>query len=417
MTKETTGQVFTDTWIKKLKASEKPITKSDMACKGLYIKITPAGSKKWLYRYHVGKQSKWLTLGDYPATSLAQARAKVLEQEKLKQSGIDPIEERKQVKAVQQQQAQIESTRISFSQVAKLWLEQMHKTKSFKYVEDIGQRIEKHLLPKIGEFNIDEINTRQLIQAFKSIEQTGRLETLKRIQQYANKIFLFGIGAGYCDNNPTANVSRDLFAKPDKGHYAHTTESKVLAQILRALDDYAGDISTVKALQMQPYVFLRSVELAAIRWDEIDLDRGVIEISAERMKKKRPHLVPISAPVREIIETMRPISGDSEYLFPSPKTLARPINEQSLNAGMHRMGFKNIQTFHGFRHTASTLLNEMGYMGDVIEKQLAHEQRGVRAVYNKAQYLAQRTEMMNGWADYLNSLKMSPVVIPINRRA
>ena len=202
------------------------------------------------------------------------------------------------------------------------------------------------------------------------------------------------------------NLPDDIFKKTEKSNYAHTTDPKVLTQILKSLDEYAGDVCTKKALELQPYVFLRSKELAGIRWDEIDLNNRVIEISAERMKKKRAHLVPISSKVLEIIEYMKPISGDCEFLFPSPRTKARPIGEQTLNPGLHRLGWKGIQTFHGFRHTASTMLNEQGFMSDLIEKQLAHEETNkVRGAYNKAQYLLQRKEMMQAWTDYLENLK------------
>lgn len=256
-----------------------------------------------------------------------------------------------------------------------------------------------------------------MIRVLKIIEQAGILETMRRVKQYANRIFKFGIGFGYCETNPVANLPDDIFQKVDKGNYAHTTDTKVLTQILKAIDSYQGDISTVKALQLQPYVFLRSKELAGIRWAEIDLEAGVIEIPADRMKKKRAHLVPITKQVLNIIEFMRPLSGDCDYLFPSPRTKARPIGEQTLNPALHRLGFKDIQTFHGFRHTASTMLNEMGFMGDVIEKQLAHEQSGVRAVYNKAQYLPQRKEMMQAWANYLDGLKSGGDVIPIRQNS
>jgi integrase len=225
---------------------------------------------------------------------------------------------------------------------------------------------------------------------------------------------LHGIGFGYCDNNPVGNIAGDLFDRPIKGNYAHTADRQTLAQVLRALDSYQGDISTLKALSMQPYVFLRSRELAGLRWDEIDINQKAIEISAERMKKKRPHLVPITRQVLEIIEYMHPISGDCDYVFPSARTKKRPLNEQSLNAAMHRLGLKDIQTFHGFRHTASTLLNEMGFVSDYIEKQLAHEQGGVRAVYNKAEYWNQRFEMMVQWCNFIESLKNSENIIPLH---
>ncbi|WP_044410440.1 tyrosine-type recombinase/integrase [Thiomicrospira microaerophila] len=405
--------MLTDAKIRRLRFKEGKKNKH-ADTNGLYLEVRKTGAKFFRYRFRVNKKEQTLTFGEYPAVTLANARQLRDDARVQVLQGFNPIEQKRQaVQAVQQQQLIAQNCK-TFEQVASLWLEQMYKSKSYNYVRDTSQRLDKHLLPKIGALNIDEITTRQLIHAFKQIEQTGRLETLRRMQQYANKIFLHAIGFGYCENNPVGNIARDLFDKPIKSNYAHTTDRKALAQVLRALDSYQGDISTLKALTMQPHVFLRSKELAGLRWDEIDLNQGLIEISAERMKKKRPHLVPITPQVLDVIEYMRPISGDCVYVFPSPRTQQRPLNEQSLNAGMHRLGLKNIQTFHGFRHTASTLLNEMGFISDYIEKQLAHEQSGVRGVYNKAEYLPQRFDMMTQWSNFLDSLKTGENVIPLH---
>ncbi|UQB42748.1 tyrosine-type recombinase/integrase [Thiomicrospira microaerophila] len=405
--------MLTDAKIKRLRFQEGQNNKHADS-NGLYLEVRKTGAKFFRYRFRFNKKEQTLTFGEYPAVTLANARLLRDDARVQVLQGLNPIEEKRQaVQAIQQQQL-IAKNRKTFEQVASLWLDQMYKSKSYDYVRDISQRLDKHLLPKIGALYVDEITTRQLIQALKQIEQTGRLETLRRMQQYANKIFLHAIGFGYCDNNPVGNIARDLFDKPIKSNYAHTTDRKTLAQVLRALESYQGDISTLKALTMQPYVFLRSRELAGLRWDEIDLDQKAIEISAERMKKKRPHLVPITPQVLEVIEYMRPISGDCDYVFPSGRTKQRPLNEQSLNAAMHRLGLKDLQTFHGFRHTASTLLNEMGFASDYIEKQLAHEQGGVRSVYNKAEYWQPRFDMMTQWGNFLDSLKRGENVIPLH---
>lgn len=408
--------MLTDAKIRKLVTRTKVYKESDE--NGLYVEVRPTGKKFFRYRYRhpQTKKEQILTLGQYPSIGLAMARSIRDDARALIVQGIDPNQHKKDVK-IEQQTKEDPVPLMTFSQLFSEWHNHNEKSLVYNYSKDIKERIEKHLLPHIGSMALDDIKPKDMIRALKILEQAGILETMRRIKQYANRIFKYGVGYGYCETNPVANLPDDIFQKVEKGNFAHTTDPKVLAQILKALETYTGDICTAKALQLQPYVFLRSKELAGIKWSEIDLDAGVIEIPAERMKKKRPHLVPITKQILSIIEYMRPLSSDCDFLFPSPRTKARPIGEQTLNPALHRLGFKGIQTFHGFRHTASTLLNEMGFMGDVIEKQLAHEQKGVRAVYNKAQYLPQRKEMMQAWANYLDALKIGGQVVSIHKHA
>nr|WP_243750675.1 site-specific integrase [Thiomicrorhabdus marina] len=221
---------------------------------------------------------------------------------------------------------------------------------------------------------------------------------------------------GHCEVDPVRDLPTDIFLKQEKDNYSHITDRAQLYQLLNALDSYIGDISIATALKLAPHVLLRPNELAGLRWDEIDLDKDQISISAERMKMKRPHIVPLSKQAKALIESMQVFQEQSAFVFPSPRTTARPINGQSLNAGLHRIGFKGKQTAHGFRHTASTLLNELGFNSDHIEKQLAHEQANqIRGVYNKAEYLPARSKMMQAWSNHLDSLKNGSDVIPINR--
>jgi integrase len=429
---------LTDTAIKALKPKDKlyRLIDSDR----LYIQVSPAGSKSWYARFdlitHDSKKSDSISFGKYGANAneigLKEARDLNRNIQKLASRGINPkqyktllhevdimgaIEKAKQdsIEKIEQKE-KAQNQVMTFNKLFLLW--HRHNTDTWEYstARDIRERIDKHLIPLLGDMPLDEIKPMDVIKALKLVEQGGRVETTRRLKQYANRIFKFGIGFGHCERNPASELPDDIFQKADKKNYAHTTEPKVLTQILKAIESYAGDISTKKALELAPYVFLRSKELAGIRWNEIDLENGVIEIPAERMKKKRAHIVPISSKALEIIEYMMPLSGDCDYLFPSPRSKSRPLGEQSLNPALHRLGYKGIQTFHGFRHTASTLLNEMAFMGDVIEKQLAHEETNkVRGAYNKAQYLPQRKEMMQAWANYLNGLKAGGDVIPFQR--
>jgi len=408
--------MLTDTAIKKIKPKDKLYKVSDK--NGLYLEVNKSGSKifRFRYRHPQTKKEQIFTIGKYPSIGLKQARDLRDQAKELLAIGIDPNEHKKTEQAKQLEQVEEEQRQVNlmtFGQLFELWHRHNSESWTYAHSRDIRERIQKHLLPGLGELPLEEIKPMDVIKVLKLIEQGGRVETTRRIKQYTNRIFKFGIGFGHCERNPASELPDDIFQKAEKQNYAHTTDPKVLTQILRAIDDYAGDISTQKALELAPYVFLRSKEIAGIRWEEIDLENRVIDIPAERMKKKRPHIVPISSKVLEIIEFMEPLSGSCEFLFPSPRSQSRPLGEQTLNPALHRLGFKDVQTFHGFRHTASTMLNEMGFMGDLIEKQLAHEETNkVRGAYNKAQYLPQRKEMMQAWANYLDGLKVGGDVVP-----
>lgn len=410
---------LTDTKVKKLKPEQKLYRIADS--NGLAIEVKPSGVKVWRFRYRFDGKASMMSLGSYPIVTLADARSKRDEARALLASGINPTLHNKELQEQRKLAAltvEAEQDKMSFNDLFLLWHEHNSDNWSYAHARDIRERIDKHLIPHIGFMALDDIKPMDVIKALKIIEQGGRVETTRRVKQYANRIFKFGIGFGHCERNPASELPDDIFQKAEKSNYAHTTDPKVLTQILKAIDDYAGDIVTKKALELAPYVFLRSKELAGLEWGEVNFERGVIEIPAERMKKKRAHLVPISSKVKEILEYMHPLSGDSKYIFPSPRTNARPLNEQTLNPALHRLGFKNIQTFHGFRHTASTLLNEMGFIGDIIEKQLAHEETNkVRGAYNKAQYIDQRKEMMQEWAKFLDALKTNDNLVAFKQKA
>lgn len=398
---------LTDTKIKKLKPEDRLYRIADF--KGLAIEVKPSGVKAWRFRYRFDGKASMMSLGEYPIVTLAEARVKRDQARELLDKGINPTQykrDKQEQRKLDAEALQAEQDKMTFNDLFLLWHKHNSETWTYSHARDIRERIDKHLIPQIGYLPLDDIKPMDMIHALKKIEQGGRVETTRRIKQYANRIFKFGIGFGHCERNPASELPNDIFQKAEKSNYAHTTDAKVLTQIINAIDDYTGDIITRKALELAPYVFLRSKELAGLEWCEIDYESGVIEIPAERMKKKRAHLVPISSKVKEILDYMHPLSGDSKYVFPSPRTKSRPIGEQTLNPALHRLGFKNIQTFHGFRHTASTMLNEMGFIGDIIEKQLAHEETNkVRGAYNKALYIEQRKEMMQAWSDYLSGLK------------
>ncbi|MGC9386997.1 MAG: tyrosine-type recombinase/integrase [Hydrogenovibrio sp.] len=423
---------LTDAQIRKAKPTGKLQKLSDGS--GLRLEVTKAGTKVFKYRIRMDGKDSDYKIGEYPNMTLAEARNVRDEIKALVQQGIHPNDHKKQQQAEQEQEAarqQAKAARLSFRQLFEEWHRHNSESKGgdnwkINYAKDIRERVEAHLIPLLGNLPAEDIKPQHMIRALKEIEAKGRLETLKRSRQYASRIFSYGVGMGYCERNPVRDLPNDIFQKQKKTNYSHVSERKDLHQLLNAIDGYLGDISTATALKLAPYVFLRPKELAGLRWDEVNLTddlklgtatlkHGAITIKADRMKMGREHIVPLSQQTRALIESMLVFSDGTDFVFPSPRTKARPISEQSLNAGLHRIGFKGKQTAHGFRHTASTLLNEQGFNRDHIEKQLAHEggKDAVRETYNKAEYLSQRADMMQAWADHLDSLKAGADVVPL----
>lgn len=412
--------MLTDTKLKGFKPQVKAYKETDGG--GLYVEVRKTGAKIFRYRYRhpQTKKEQLFTIGEYPSIGLAQARGLRDEAKELLAKGIDPNEHKAQQKelaaAKKAEQKEIES-RLKFIDLFKEWHAHNSETWSYAHAKDIYERIENHLLPSIGNKPVDDIKPKDIIHTLKLLEIAGTLETLKRVKQYASRIFRYGVGMGLCERDPTRDLPNDIFKKQEKGNYPHLTKRADLNQLFNAIENYVGDFSTQIALQLAPHVFLRPNELACLQWCEIDLENELITIPAERMKMKRPHVVPLSKQAIELIKQIEPLSSDGVYVFPSARTNSRPMSEQSLNAGLHRIGFKGKQTAHGFRHTASTLLNELGFNSDHIEKQLAHEQANkIRGTYNKAEYLAERKKMMQCWSDQIDSIKTGGQVIPLHSK-
>lgn len=398
---------LTDTQIRKIKPIGKVQKLADG--QGLRLEVSKAGTKFFKYRFSLEGKDSDFTIGEYPMVSLAQARSLRDEARALVKSGVNPNDYRKQIKAnkkAELEELEVLKNRMTFNELFRLWHEHNSQQWTPAYAQDIHERIENHLTPTIGSVPLDEIEPQTIIKALQQIEKKGRLETLKRARQYAGRIFKYGVGLGYCERNPVADLPNDIFLQQEKNNYFHITNIAEFQQLLKALDAYMGDLSTSTALKLAPHVFLRPAELARLEWSEVDFAANQINIAPARMKMKRAHVVPMSHQVKSILESMRVFEEQSTFVFPSPRSNFRPISEQSLNAALHRLGFKGKHTAHGFRHTASTLLNEVGFNRDHIEKQLAHESsNNIRRTYNKAEYLNERRTMMQYWSDQLDLIK------------
>ncbi|RLG28706.1 integrase [Methanosarcinales archaeon] len=395
--------MLTDTEIRNLKPREKAYKVFDGG--GLYLEITPIGSKLWRYRYRYKGKNKTLALGKYPVISLAEARKKHLEAKRMLANGLDPSAMKRKEKLRNAKTLEV---------VAREWWEAKRAKWSEDHASLVWRRLEVNVLPWLKDRPVMEITSRELLEVLKRVEARGAVETARRIGQVLNQVFIFAVAAGYCDNNSASNLNKALKECRPRSFPA-ITEPKKIKELLLAIDSFSGSFVVKQALRFAPLVFVRPGELRKAEWVEINLEERLWTIPAEKMKKKRPHLVPLSRQAVEILQELKPLTGEGKYVFPSVRTNDRPMSENTLNAALRRLGYsKDEMVAHGFRTMASTRLHEMGWPSHVIEIQLAHVDRNsVRAVYNKAEYLEERRKMMQAWADYLDALKSGAKVLAL----
>lgn len=389
---------LTDATIKSSKPKDITYKLSDE--KGLYVLIKPAG-KYFRLDYRFASKRKTLALGVYPETSLKEAREKRDEARKLLADGKDPLEAKKAKK-----NQLIKETSNTFKAVATEWHEKFRTKWSTDHAERKLKYLEKDVFPTFGNSPINNITSRDLLTLLEKIQSRGAIDIAHRIKGICGEVFRYGICSGRCDRDPSQDLKRVLIPKTNK-NMAAIIDPKEVGGLLRAIDGYQGDFVTQCALRLTPYVMLRPGELRAAEWSEVDLDNKLWKIPAPKMKMRRPHIVPLSDQVVVLFRAIQPVTGHGKYVFPSVRTKARPMSENTITAALRRMGFtKEEMTAHGFRGMASTLLYENGFKSDVIEIQLAHAERNkVKAAYNHAEYLSERTDMMNWWADYLDELR------------
>ncbi|MFT3905624.1 MAG: integrase arm-type DNA-binding domain-containing protein [Steroidobacteraceae bacterium] len=391
------AKALTDAAIKAAKPKEKPYKLSDG--KGLFLLVTPKGGRWWRLRYAHGGKEKLLSLGTYPEISLSRARARRDEARSQVAEGLDPSAVRKQARAARDD---------TFGAVATEWLgKQKHKLTAGAYAR-ANWMLEKLLIPYIGEKPIAQIEPPDLLEALRRTEARGRHETAHRAKGMAGRIFRYAVAEGRAKRDPSADL-RGALTTPVTRNYPAITDPARVGELLRAIDGYSAQPVTEYALKLAPLLFVRPGELRGARWEEFTLTgtEPLWRIPAERMKMREEHLVPLARQAVELLTRLHPLTGPRGYLFPSVRSSVRPISENTINAALRRLGYTREQmTGHGFRSTASTLLNEQGFPPDVIELQLAHkEQNEVRAAYNRAKRLAERRQMMQQWADYLDVLK------------
>ena len=376
---------------------------------GLYLFVTKSGHRSWRFKYRFLGKEKTLSIGVYPYLSLADARENRDLAKKSLAKNIDPGEQ----KQIQKIDAKKEAAN-TFEVVAREW----HEKNKVKWVEKNAKRnlsmLEHHVFPFIGRLSISKVRPAELLSAIKKIEDRGNAETAHRTLQICGQVFRYAIATDRATTDLSVVLKGSLGPLVVK-HHASITDPNKLGEFLRDIHNYNGAYLTQQALKLAPLVFVRPGELRHAEWSEIDLEKSEWAISAEKMKMRSKHIVPLSKQAIAIFKELKNHTGHLQYVFPATTSVKRPMSENTINMALRRMDYDNTEvTGHGFRSTASTILHEQGWPHDAIERQLAHSDRNkVSAAYNYAEHLPKRKEMMQHWADYLDAIRTGAKIIPI----
>ncbi|MBW8844333.1 MAG: integrase arm-type DNA-binding domain-containing protein [Burkholderiales bacterium] len=413
---------------KAIRAALKAAEASGIASKvsdgaGLRLEVRPNRTGWWRFRYWVDGKEFTLSLGTYPDTSLAQARAKRDEARRQFAAGIDPSAALKKQKAALAGRAVAEALEAagqppvgSFESVARDWLKTVHKLKvSEGHHARTRIRLEQDVFPVLGRRPIAEVSAPELLAALRKVEARGAIETAHRIKDACGQVFRYGVATGSCTSNPAADL-RDALRPVQSRHHAALTDPADVAELLRAAAEYAGQATTRIALKLSPLLLLRPGELRHLEWAWVDLDAAMLTIPSAVMKRTKadkarglPHVVPLARQAVDALLALQPSTGDGRYVFPALTSRSRCMSENTVRSALRRLGYANDEmTAHGFRAMARTMLAErLNFAPEVIEAQLAHAVAdALGRAYNRTQYLDQRIAMMQAWADYLDGLRL-----------
>lgn len=359
---------------------------------GLYLLVTPSGSKLWRFDYRYGGKRKTIALGRWPEVSLLEARERMIECKKMLAQGIDPSAARKEKKLRQ---------RLTFEALAEEFLERKKAVWSPKHWEKNVLRLRKHVLPRLGPMPVTALSAPVIASFLREMEAHARPETARRCMQLIGQIIRYAVATGRAQADPTPAL-RGLIKVPEN-HFPAATTPGEFAGILRAVWDYRGSIIVRNALRFLVYTFQRPGEVCRMRWEDVDLERA--EWRFRLSKTGREHLVPLSRQALSVLEEMKVISDRSPYVFPSIRSFERPLTVEALEAALKRIGITD-HVPHGFRASARTLLHEvLKYEPDVIEHQLGHAVPDrLGEAYNRTRFLEERRRMMQDWADYVDRL-------------
>lgn len=406
---------LTDVAIRNAKPRAKPFKLGDSL--GLFLLVQPSGGKLWRLKYRIDGREKKLGLGTYPEVSLSEARRRRDEARELIAAGKDPSREKQ--RDILQARAMAGN---SFAGIAEEYCDKRKRDGDKGWAPATATRSEyllSQLRGSIGKMPINEIEPADVLEAVRKIERRGNLESARRTLQLASMVFRYAIATARLRSDPTRDL-RGALTAPRVVHYGAITESKRVGELLRSIDGYEGQGLTKLAMQLAPHVFVRPGELRHAQWDEIDLEGALWTIPAAKTKMRKDHRVPLSRQAVSLFREIHAITGPVGYVFPSIRTRQRPMSENTINAGLRRLGYSSDEmTAHGFRAMASTLLNECGkWHPDAIERALAHgDSDKVRAAYHRGAHWQERVEMAQWWSDYLDQLRKGADIVPLPSRA
>ncbi|WP_226477072.1 integrase domain-containing protein [Pseudomonas sp. MWU16-30323] len=386
---------LSDRQLKAVKPKDKDYVLTDGD--GLQLRVRVNRSMQWNfnYRHPVTKNRINMALGSYPEVSLAQARKKTVEARELLAQGIDPKAQRNEL-----QEARRAETEHTFENVATAWFELKKDSVTPAYAEDIWRSLTLHVFPSMKSTPLSEVNAPMVIKLLRPIEAKGSLETVKRVSQRLNEIMTYGVNSGMIFANPLSGI-RAVFKKPKKENMAALPPDE-LPELMMEIANASIKRTTRCLIEWQLHTMTRPAEAATTRWADIDFEKRIWTIPPERMKKRRPHTIPLTEHALSLLETLKPHSGHREYVFPSDRNPRTHANSQTANMALKRMGFQDRLVSHGMRSMASTILNERGWDSELIEVALAHVDKDeVRSAYNRADYIERRRPMMAWWSEHI----------------
>lgn len=386
-----------DALIKSIKPTDKQDKHPDG--KGLYLFVNPNGSKWWRFLYRYGGKQKTLSMGVYPQVTLKEARAERERMGALLAQGIDPSIERKEKKL-----SQAYSIENDFGSVARAWWDNWKVANSEAHALKVWGIFEKDIFPVFGKYPVENIKPSLVRLAVKRVVERGAYDTARRVHQYTSAVLSYAFNHELVASNVARDIAvNDLIPRRKKQSMGRV-DLKDLPQLLQDIQAYDGNAITKIAIQLLSLTFVRTKELIQATWDEIDFIGKVWRIAPERMKMGTAHIVPLSAQTLDLLGELKKITGGSKHLFPSVKGDGKTMSNNTILFALYRMGYKDRMTGHGFRGVASTALREQGFSRDVVELQLSHlVGNEVERAYNTMELLAERTAMMQAWADYLDA--------------
>nr|WP_202633724.1 integrase arm-type DNA-binding domain-containing protein [Pseudomonas syringae] len=396
---------LTDTALRNAKPRDKLYRLAD--AQGLCIEVTPSGGKLWRLRYRFDGKAKMLSLGIYPAITLAQARERREAARKMLAQGVDPSAHKQQEKTAAAAQV------LTMELLAREWYDYNRPRWAPATSSKVLQYLESDIFPVIGRQPASEVQRPELVELVRKIEKREAFNVARKVRQWLSQIFRFGLAKGVVPGNPATDLDVVAAHAPRTRHHPHVSESE-LPELLERLETAQCDITSKIAIRLLALTAVRPGELRLAPWSEFDLDAATWTIPAARMKARRPHIVPLPRQAIALLRALHELTGTYPLAFPGRNNRARPMSENTVNKALSTMGYEGRQTGHGFRHLLSTSLNSRGYNRDWIERQLAHgDQDSIRDTYNHANYLEQRRGMMQAWADSIDVVCAGANVISI----